>query len=49
MGQAKRTAVMIGAGNVGRGFLGAAFAASGYETVFIDVDEKLIKEINLRK
>ena len=37
---------MIGAGNIGRGFIGAAFAASGYETVFIDVDEKLVDEIN---
>ncbi|MCL2111888.1 MAG: mannitol dehydrogenase [Clostridiales bacterium] len=47
MGTAK-TAVMIGAGNIGRGFVGAAFAASGYETVFIDVDEKLVDEINAR-
>jgi len=44
-----KTAVMIGAGNIGRGFIGAAFAASGYETVFIDVDEKLVEEINTRK
>ena len=43
-----RTAVMIGAGNIGRGFVGAAFAASGYETVFIDVDEGLVAEINAR-
>ena len=42
----RKTAVMIGAGNIGRGFIGAAFAASGYETVFIDVDEKLVEEIN---
>jgi len=45
----RKTAVMIGAGNIGRGFIGAAFAASGYETVFIDVDEKLVEEINSRK
>ena len=43
-----KTAVMIGAGNIGRGFVGAAFAASGYETVFIDVDESLVDEINTR-
>ncbi|MCL1896925.1 MAG: mannitol dehydrogenase [Clostridiales bacterium] len=45
---AGKTAVMIGAGNVGRGFVGPAFAASGYETVFIDIDEALVKEINKR-
>jgi len=39
---------MIGAGNIGRGFIGAAFAAAGYETVFIDVDENLVNEINMR-
>jgi len=44
----RQTAVMIGAGNIGRGFIGAAFSASGYETVFIDVDEKLVEEINTR-
>jgi len=43
-----KTAVMIGAGNIGRGFVGAAFAASGFETVFIDVDERLVAEINAR-
>jgi len=43
-----KTAVMIGAGNIGRGFIGAAFAASGYETVFIDVDEELVRKINKR-
>jgi len=40
---------MIGAGNIGRGFVGAAFAASGYETVFIDVDDDLVREINTRR
>ena len=43
-----KIAVMIGAGNVGRGFVGAAFAASGFNTVFIDVDETLVNEINTR-
>lgn len=43
-----KTAVMIGAGNIGRGFVGAAFAASGYETVFIDADERLVAEIGAR-
>jgi len=43
-----KTAVMIGAGNIGRGFVGPAFAASGYGTVFIDVDERLVAGINAR-
>ena len=30
-------AVMYGAGNIGRGFVGAVFAQSGYELCFIDV------------
>ena len=47
-GSFAKTAVMIGAGNIGRGFVGAAFATSGYETVFIDIDEALVSEINAR-
>lgn len=35
-------AMMFGAGNIGRGFLGQLFAESGYEVVFIDIDEPLI-------
>ena len=42
-------AVMYGAGNIGRGFIGQLFNLSGYEVVFIDVDEKVVGEINLRK
>ena len=47
-GGAEKTAVVIGAGNIGRGFIGPVFSASGYETVFIDVDDELVKEINRR-
>lgn len=36
-----KTAVMYGAGNIGRGFLGQLFSLSGYETVFIDVNREL--------
>ncbi len=36
------TAVVFGAGSVGRGFLGQLFTESGYEVVFIDVDEPLV-------
>ncbi len=39
-------AVMFGAGNIGRGFLGQLFSESGYEVVFVDVDEPLIAALN---
>ena len=45
----KRQAVMFGAGNVGRGFLGQLFCESGYEVVFVDVDEALIASLNARR
>ena len=39
-------AVMFGAGNIGRGFLGQLFSESGYEVAFVDVDEALISALN---
>jgi len=41
-----KTAVQIGAGNIGRGFMGQIFFDSGYRTVFIDIDRELIDAIN---
>ncbi|MCL2509055.1 MAG: mannitol dehydrogenase [Oscillospiraceae bacterium] len=41
-------AVIYGAGNIGRGFIGQLFARSGYEICFIDVDETLILALNRR-
>jgi mannitol-1-phosphate 5-dehydrogenase len=43
-----KKAVQFGAGNIGRGFLGQLLFESGYETVFVDVDEPLTSEINRR-
>jgi len=39
-------AVMYGAGNIGRGFIGQIFSRSNYEICFIDVAEKVIEAIN---
>ena len=42
-------AIQFGAGNIGRGFIGAVLAQAGYELVFADVVEELLKQINERK
>jgi mannitol-1-phosphate 5-dehydrogenase len=44
-----RQAVIFGAGNVGRGFLGQLFSESGYEVVFVDIDKSLIAALNTRR
>ena len=35
-------AVMYGAGNIGRGFIGPLFSGAGYRVTFIDVAEKIV-------
>lgn len=44
-----KQAIMIGAGNIGRGFIGALLEKSGYHVTFADVAEDLISAINQRK
>ncbi len=39
-------AIQFGAGNIGRGFLGQVLSEAGYEICFMDVNEKLIQQIN---
>jgi mannitol-1-phosphate 5-dehydrogenase len=39
-------AVHFGAGNIGRGFIGALLAESGYFVVFAEVDKNLVKQLN---
>ena len=42
-------AIQFGAGNIGRGFIGAVLAEAGYQVVFADVVEDLLNQINTRK
>lgn len=42
-------AVMYGAGNIGRGFIGALLSQTGYEVVFVDVNDEVVNTINRDK
>lgn len=44
-----KKAVVYGGGNIGRGFLGQLLFESNFETVFIDVNEKMIEKLNSDK
>ncbi len=39
-------AVMYGAGNIGRGFIGALFSQTGYDVTFIDVAKDVVDQLN---
>jgi mannitol-1-phosphate 5-dehydrogenase len=41
----RKKAVMYGAGNIGRGFIGPVFVQSGYEVTFIDVAEETVRAL----
>ena len=41
-----KNAVMYGAGNIGRGFIGKVFSESGMDVVFIDVVQEVIDKLN---
>lgn len=41
--------ILFGAGKIGRSFIGQLFSRSGYEVVFVDVQEQIISELNQRK
>ena len=41
--------IMFGTGNIGRSFIGQLFSRGGYEVVFVDVDRRIIDEMNRRR
>jgi mannitol-1-phosphate 5-dehydrogenase len=41
--------VHFGAGNIGRGFIGALFSQSGYNVVFVDIADQIINQLNEEK
>lgn len=43
-----KKAIMYGAGNIGRGFIGKVFSDSGYEVCFLDIMQDVIDEMNSR-
>lgn len=41
-----KKAIMYGAGNIGRGFIGQLLSQSGYEVVFLDINETILTRLN---
>lgn len=44
-----KKAVMYGAGNIGRGFIGQVFANSGYEVVYLDIVPEIVAAMNEKR
>ena len=43
-----KKAIIFGAGSIGRGFMGQIFFQSEYEIIFIDINKKILDELNLK-
>ncbi|MCS7062285.1 MAG: mannitol-1-phosphate 5-dehydrogenase, partial [Anaerolineae bacterium] len=43
-----KEAVIFGAGNIGRGFIGQLYSESGYRVNFVDIDPALLDTLNAR-
>jgi mannitol-1-phosphate 5-dehydrogenase len=43
-----KSIVVFGAGKIGRSFIGQIFGSSGYQIVFVDMDQNLVEELNRR-
>lgn len=41
--------VLFGAGKIGRSFIGQLFSRSGFEVIFVDVNDRIISELNQKK
>lgn len=44
----EKSILIFGAGKIGRSFIGQLFGRAGYQIVFVDMDEALVKELNRR-
>jgi len=44
-----KQAVIFGAGNIGRGFIGELFSESGYFVTFVDIDQTLLDALDARR
>ncbi|NQU44249.1 mannitol-1-phosphate 5-dehydrogenase [bacterium] len=44
-----KTLIQFGAGNIGRSFIGQIFARAGYQVIFVDIDERIIRALNERR
>ena len=40
-----KKAIQFGAGNIGRGFIGAVLEQAGYHVVFADVNEQVVERL----
>jgi mannitol-1-phosphate 5-dehydrogenase len=45
----EKSILIIGAGKIGRSFIGQLFGQSGYQVVFADIDQEIVTELNRRK